>query len=87
MEKLSRYRPHTDMGSTIRFFYNSLEISLWKNIIPLLSDTHPVGILVQRLYEIYAEKTWIKALEMILTWIILGFGFGFILGLVWNLFQ
>jgi hypothetical protein len=75
------------MSDTIRFIYISLEIALWKNIIPLLNETHPVGILVQRLYEIYEKKIWITVVEKILTWIILGYGFGFIIGLVWAFFK
>jgi hypothetical protein len=85
MEKLLRYRPHADMGNTIRILYISFEITLWKSIIPLMDESHPIGILIQRLYEIYEKRTWTSSVEKILTWIILGFGFGFILGLFWNL--
>lgn len=75
------------MADTLRFIYTSLEISLWKNIIPLLEETHPVGLVIQKIYEIYEKKTWIHGIEKIFTWVILGLGSGFIMGLVWSLFN
>jgi hypothetical protein len=75
------------MVNTLIFIYTSLEISLWKNIIPLLSDAHPVGLLVQKIFELYDSRNWIKGAEKVLTWLVLGLGAGFILGVLWGLLQ
>jgi hypothetical protein len=75
------------MVTTLIFIYTSLEISLWKNIIPLLNDAHPVGMLIQKVYELFEGRNWIKEAEKVILWILFGLGSGFLLGVLWGLFH